>query len=107
MSWRKIPMKFPGTCIICNEKIEVNEIGLWAKGLGVKHEKCSQIIDLQCAVCNGPTGCQNCEFQDICDIENVSQLCICKKCSEGKNPYDSYHKSTMKNFMLLNLKPKS
>jgi hypothetical protein len=43
MSWRKIPMKFPGTCIVCNEKIKVNEIGLWAKGLGVKHEKCAQI----------------------------------------------------------------
>jgi len=46
MSWRKIPMKFPGTCIVCNEKIPVNEIGLWAKGLGVKHEKCAQINEL-------------------------------------------------------------
>ena len=36
MSWRKIPMKFPGTCIVCNEKIEVNEIGLWAKGIRSK-----------------------------------------------------------------------
>ncbi len=35
-------MKFPGTCIVCNENIPVNEIGLWAKGLGVKHEKCIQ-----------------------------------------------------------------
>lgn len=59
MSWRKIPMKFPGTCIICNEKIEVNEIGLWAKGLGVKHEKCAQInefivsfVEIQLDVCN-------------------------------------------------------
>jgi len=47
MSWRKIPMKFPGTCIVCNEKIEVNEIGLWSKGLGVKHEKCAQVNELQ------------------------------------------------------------
>ena len=103
MSWRKIPMKFPGTCIICNEKIEVNEIGLWAKGLGVKHEKCSQIMELQCAVCNGPAGCESCEFQDSCDLENVSQLCICKKCSEGTSPFESYQKSTMKKFMMLNL----
>ncbi len=43
MSWRKISMKFDGTCIVCNEKIKVNEIGLWSKGLGVKHEKCAEI----------------------------------------------------------------
>ena len=34
-------MKFPGTCIVCNGKIEINEIGLYSKGSGVKHEKCS------------------------------------------------------------------
>jgi len=107
MSWRKIPMKFPGICIICNEKIEANEIGLWAKGLGVKHEKCSEIKELRCAVCTGPAGCPSCEFQDVCDLENVSQICICKKCSNEKTPYDSYQKSIMKKFKLLNLNSKS
>ncbi len=107
MSWRKIPMKFPGTCIICNEKIEINEIGLWAKGIGVKHEKCSQIKELQCAVCHGPAGCQSCEFQDSCNLEIVSELCICKKCSEEKNPYNSYQKSIKKKLPLLNLNPKT
>ena len=97
-------MKFPGTCIICNEKIEVNEIGLWAQGIGVKHEKCSEAKDLKCIVCNRSAGCQTCEFQDICDIEKVSQLCICKKCSEEKTPYDSYQTSVRKNFPLLNIK---
>ena len=63
MSWRKISMKFPGTCIVCNEKIKVNEIGLWAKGLGVNHEKCAQINELQCAVCGASAGCSQCEFQ--------------------------------------------
>lgn len=96
-------MKFPGTCVVCNEKIEVNEIGLWAKGLGVKHEKCAQINELKCIVCNGSAGCLQCEFQDICDIQKVSQLCICKKCSEEKNSFDSYQKSVKKNFLLLNL----
>ncbi|WP_297464009.1 hypothetical protein [Nitrosarchaeum sp.] len=96
-------MKFPGTCVVCNEKIEVNEIGLWAKGLGVKHEKCAQINELKCIVCNGSAGCAQCEFQDICDIQKVSQLCICKKCSEEKNSFDSYQKSVKKNFLLLNL----
>ena len=43
MSWRKIAMKFEGTCIVFNEKISVNEIGMWAKGLGVKHEKCVEV----------------------------------------------------------------
>ena len=103
MSWRKIPMKFSGTCIVCNEKIEVNEIGLWAKGLGVKHEKCAQINELQCIVCRGSAGCSQCEFRDTCDIQRVSQLCICKKCSEEKNSFDSYLKSVKKNFSLLNL----
>ena len=104
MSWRKIPMKFAGTCIVCNEKIEVNEIGLWAKGLGVKHEKCSEIEELQCAICKGSAGCESCEFQDICDVEKVSQLCICKKCSQEKTPFDSYQKSVMKKLPLLNIK---
>ena len=103
MSWRKIPMKFSGTCIVCNKKIEVNEIGLWAKGLGVKHEKCAQINELQCIVCRGLAGCSQCEFQDTCDIQRVSQLCICKKCSEEKNSFDSYQKSVKKSFLFLNL----
>ena len=97
-------MKFPGTCIVCNEKIEVNEIGLWAQGIGVKHEKCSEAKDLKCIVCNRSAGCQTCEFQDICDVEKVSQLCICKKCSEEKTPYDAYQESVKKNFPLLNIK---
>ncbi len=102
MSWRKIPMKFPGTCIVCNEKIKVNEIGLWAKGLGVKHEKCAQILELQCAVCGSPAGCPQCEFQENCNIPNVSQLCICKKCSEAKDAYGSYQKSIKKKFLIIN-----
>ena len=35
MSWRKITMKFDGTCIVCNKKVNASEIGLWSKGLGV------------------------------------------------------------------------
>ena len=73
-------MKFEGTCIVCNEKIAVKEIGLWSKGLGVKHEKCVETEDLKCIVCDGSAGCSQCEFQDDCDRSLVSQLCICKKC---------------------------
>jgi len=102
MSWIKIPMKFPGTCIICNEKIEINEIGLWSKGVGVKHEKCAKINELQCIVCGSPAGCQQCEFQDICDISNVSQFCICKKCSDEKDAFNSYQKASHKKFPIIN-----
>ena len=58
-------MKFPGTCILCNEKIEINEIGLWAKGLGVKHEKCAQVKELQCIMhVEDLLVVEQCEFQD-------------------------------------------
>ena len=102
MSWRKIPMKFPGVCIVCNEKIQINEIGLWAKGIGVKHEKCAKTDELQCIVCGKPAGCDFCEFRDSCDIANVSPFCICKICSEKKEIFNLYQNSTNKKFPILN-----
>ena len=54
MSWIKITMKFDGTCIVCNEKVNANEIGLWSKGIGVKHEKCAEIVELKCVICDNP-----------------------------------------------------
>ncbi len=104
MSWRKISMKFPGTCVVCNKKIDVNELGLWAKGLGVKHEKCAEVNELTCIVCGGPAGCSKCEYTDDCDRKTVSQLCICRKCNETENPLDAYQKSVKKKFSILNLK---
>ena len=94
-------MKFPGTCIVCNGKIKVNEIGLWAKGLGVKHERCAKVNELQCIVCGNSAGCQQCELQDSCDIPNVSQFCICKRCSEEDDAFGLYLKSTKKKFSLI------
>ena len=102
MSWRKIPMKYPGKCIVCNGQIRVNEMGLWAKGLGVKHERCAEAKELKCALCGGPAGCPMCEFQDNCDISNVSELCICKKCSGQKDAFGSYRQSVSKKFQILN-----
>ena len=79
MSWRKITMKFDGRCIVCNKKVNANEIGLWSKGLGVKHEKCAEEAnELKCVICDNPAGCLQCEFYDDCDRSLVSQLCICK-----------------------------
>ena len=55
-----------------------------------------------CIVCGSSAGCTMCEFQENCDISNVSQFCICKRCSEEKNAFVSYQKSTNKKFSILN-----
>ena len=93
-------MKFDGTCIVCNEKIKVNEIGLWAKGLGVKHEKCAEINELNCIICNGPAGCVICEFQEDCNRSLVSQMCICKKCESQEHTFEHYQMSVKDKFHL-------
>ncbi len=102
MSWRKMPMRYPGTCIVCKEKIQVNEMGLWAKGLGVKHERCAEAAGLDCIICGGPAGCPECEFADECDIQNVSPFCICDRCSQqGSSPLASYQSASNKKFRIL------
>ena len=102
MSWRKITMKFPGKCLVCNEKLEKDEIGFWAKDVGVKHEKCAQVKELICGVCGRTAGCPSCEFHDSCDLEKVSQICICKKCESREEPYNLYQNQILKKFRLLN-----
>ena len=98
MSWVRITMKFPGTCIVCREKIGANEVGLWSKGAGVKHEKCAEVRELPCMVCGGPAGCPECEFQDDCDLERVSPFCICRKCGEDPGAFAKYVRSARKKF---------
>ena len=98
MSWIKITMKFDGTCIICNEKVNANEIGLWSKGVGVKHEKCAEVNELKCVICDNPAGCLLCEFQNNCDRSLVSQLCICKKCESKGNTFEHYQISEKDKF---------
>ena len=98
MSWIKITMKFDGTCIICNEKVNANEIGLWSKGIGVKHEKCAEVNELKCVICDNPAGCLLCEFQNNCDRSLVSQLCICKKCESEGNTFKHYQISVQDKF---------
>jgi len=93
MSWIKITMKFDGNCIVCDEKVKAKEIGLWSKGVGVKHEKCAEIVELKCVICDNPAGCLQCEFQDNCDRSQVSQLCICKKCDSQKHTFEQYQGS--------------
>ena len=104
MSWIKLNMKYPGTCMACGEKIGIGEPGLWQKDVGVKHEKCAGAAELKCIVCGGPAGCPSCEFQDECDLEAVSQLCICTKCGQ-KDAFLKYRESVGKRFSLLNIGP--
>ena len=103
MSWIKITMKFDGKCLVCNQKVKSKEIGLWSKGVGVKHEKCAETNELKCILCDGPAGCQKCEFEEDCDRSLVSQLCICKKCEQEDGVFDLYQKSLKKKFSILNL----
>lgn len=103
MSWLKITMKFPGTCIVCNKKIDANEVGLWSKGMGVKHEACAseEVKELKCAVCGKPAGCSACEFQDDCDRDLVSELCMCKTCLDAKDSFLAYKDAVKKSHRLL------
>ena len=94
-------MKFPGTCAVCGKGIAANEVGLWAKGAGVKHEGCALEGELDCAVCGRPAGCAQCEFRDSCDIPNVSRLCICRGCSQAAGARESYARAVGRRFPTL------
>jgi hypothetical protein len=97
-------MKFPGMCLVCKKKIEVNEVALWAKGLGVKHQSCAEVMQLKCMVCGNQAGCIDCEFADSCNLDKVSQICICKKCSNTRDIFSLYQSSVIKRYPMLNPK---
>ena len=101
MSWISMPMKFPGRCLVCGGPIRAGERGLWARGVGVKHEGCVESVQITCSVCGRPAGCQQCEFRDSCDIPNVSPSCICKPCSEKTDALGLYRRSVGKKFVVL------
>lgn len=94
-------MKFPGKCVVCGEKIGAGEAGLWARGVGVRHKGCAEAKKLECAVCGGQAGCASCEMRDDCDIELVSDLCICKACSARTDAFFAYKKATTSRFPIL------
>ena len=60
--------------------------------------------DLKCIICGGSVGCPTCEFIEDCKPQDVSPMCICKNCEEICDSFDSYKKSVIKKFPLLNLK---
>ena len=105
MSWIKMPLKYDGKCGVCNQTVKKNEMGFWYRGIGVKHEKCAEKNkDLKCVICDGLVGCTNCEFIEDCNPQNVSSLCICKKCEHLDEPFISYKKAVIEKFPVLNLK---
>ena len=111
--WRKITMKFTGKCMDCSKPILAGQQGMWSKGIGVKHPGCAGVDDddnkegskpavrISCAVCGKPAGCNECEFQDTCDIPNVSPNCLCHDCSQKGDVMRLYQKSTGSKFPLL------
>ena len=97
-------MKFDGKCLVCNQKIKAKEIGLWSKGIGVKHEKCAeQSVDIKCIICDGEAGCKTCEFLENCDLQKVSQMCICKKCEGSDDLFLTYQNAIIKKFPRLQI----
>lgn len=81
MSWVKLRMKFPGKCIECNKPLKTGEVGLWSKGVGVKHMDCSENKEIRCIVCGKPAGCQQCEVFEKCNAQKISPYCLCFDCS--------------------------
>jgi len=101
MSWQTITIKYPGKCLICKESIRVGERVLWSNGVGVKHASCTAQGQMACAICGMPAGCASCEYGDICDIPNVSPLCICRSCGNRADPFVAYRRSVGKKFPVL------
>lgn len=106
-AWRKIAMKFPGKCVVCNQEIKVGAPVLWLKGEGVKHESCgAETKEIPCAVCGRGAGCSACELRDDCDLERVSPMCICKACSE-EDALAKYLAAVGKKFTILDRSKKA
>ena len=96
-------MKFSGTCIVCNDKIEINEIGLWSKGVGVKHEKCAQINELQCIVCGSSAGCLNVNFKIFVIFLMYLSYAYVRNAVMEKMPLIRIKNHLTKNFLFLTL----
>ncbi|MDP9289322.1 MAG: hypothetical protein M3P08_14160 [Thermoproteota archaeon] len=60
-----------------------------------------KIIELQCYVCGGKTGCQECSFLSKCALRfNSGEYCICVACasnSAGAETYEKYKRIFLQN----------
>ena len=102
MSWIKMNMRFPGTCIVCKKPVKTGERGLWARGVGVKHIGCAEQNGISCIICGKPAGCSLCELYDSCDIQRVSPLCVCSECSGSS--LEQYRAAAARKFPALAVK---
>ena len=59
--------------------------------------------DLKCIICDGSVGCPTCEFIEDCKPQNLSPLCICKKCEQLEDPFISYKKDVPIRYSKYNL----
>lgn len=93
MSWRRIPLKYPGKCTVCGGAIPVGSQVMWLKGTGVRHQECAEARELACIVCGSPAGCPSCEFAEDCDLEKVSQACVCSACASKPGAFGKYREA--------------
>jgi len=40
MDFIEITLQYKGHCLFCKSKMMPGEIGLWTRGVGIKHKKC-------------------------------------------------------------------
>lgn len=102
MSWVRLNMRFPGSCLECGKRVSVGEQAFWARGVGVKHIECAQKAEakdpyISCLICGKPAGCERCELADSCNTKKVSPHCICSRCNVG-DAMDSYTAAVVKKF---------
>ncbi len=107
MKWVRLYMRFPGTCRICGKGVRKGKHALWAKGVGVKHIECAEAEavarktkEIPCIICGGPAGCGQCGLAGSCDVQKVSQLCICSGCDSG-GAIHSYRAAAARKFPVL------
>lgn len=96
MSWRPIQLKYAGKCVVCEKAIPVGSQVMWLKGSGVKHPECASAPSMKCIVCGKPAGCAECEFYEDCDLEAVSQACICVQCAAQSGAFSKYREAALR-----------
>lgn len=85
--WIKIKSKFANKCITCLDNIDVDEMVLWKKGEGIKHEDCKLILKD-----DKPLITQK-EWKDFkqCKIEILRTIKNCQCCGKSLDmTKDSY-----------------
>ena len=83
------------------KKLKSMKLVYGQKGLGVKHEKCAEINELQCIVCGDSAGCSQCEFQEIVIFQMFLNFVYVRNAVKQKMLL-TYQKSVKKKFSIIN-----